>query len=470
MYSFLDSLSTIKKQPPLNAFILHQLLPIQVQHTIRLIDLIDKYQLAIDQSDTGVGKTYVAAAICCHLNKKPVIVCPKSLMYEWKRVMMLFGIVNCQIVNYETIRLSKAYDDCFSNCRQTSTIIQSTCNYPYYHWNLPLDSLVIFDEVHRCKDSYAINGKLLISTKTLIHQKIPLLLLSATLCEKYLDLGILFYLMDVIETPQKLSNYLKRAVKVTKNKQTTIDHYQTLRRKAQLLHLHHMLNHYSARIKITQMMDHFPDNLIVIQKFVLANTVQIKAAYARLSSIDACHLPKIQKLKQCIELEKVPIFVQLGQAYLRKGYSVVFFVNYLKSLHAIATFLSIECKIYGGQTLAERTQSIAQFQNNSQRLIICQMKAGEVGISLHDLNGSHPRVSLINYPDSGLTLMQVLGRTARACAQSAVKQIIVFAANVHYEETIAQSIDQKLFNIKTISDGYSSGLIEDLSLTVASNT
>ena len=49
-------------------------------------------------------------------------------------------------------------------------------------------------------------------------------------------------------------------------------------------------------------------------------------------------------------------------------------------------------------------------------------QAGGTGLSLHDVNGEHPRVSLISPSFSAIDLKQALGRIHRAGAKSPAVQ------------------------------------------------
>src|SRR5277367_5536161 len=168
------------------------------------------------------------------------------------------------------------------------------------------------------------------------------------------------------------------------------------------------------------------------------------------------HLAQIQKLKQEIELRKVPIFIEQGEEYLQEGNSVIIFVNYLDTLHLLTARLHIRCQIYGGQTVTERQGAIDLFQSNQEKIIICQMRAGGVGIGLHDLGGNNPRVTLLNYPDQGSALLQALGRAPRSGAKSPVRQRIICVTSgdnkFSYEKKIMQNINRKLTNISAIND------------------
>src|SRR5205807_1765608 len=90
---------------------------------------------------------------------------------------------------------------------------------------------------------------------------------------------------------------------------------------------------------------------------------------------------------------------------------------------------------------------------NIDNIIICQIKAGGTGLNLHDLDGKHPRVSLMNYPETGSDLIQALGRVYRAGCKTPVLQRIICVANVEYEKRIMNNINKKLKNISAINDG-----------------
>ena len=79
------------------------------------------------------------------------------------------------------------------------------------------------------------------------------------------------------------------------------------------------------------------------------------------------------------------------------------------------------------------------------------VQAGGTGLSLHDLNGKHPRVSLISPNFSAVDLKQVLGRVHRAGAKSTAVQKIVFA-NDTVEMRVCRAVRKKLNNLDLIND------------------
>jgi len=209
--------------------------------------------------------------------------------------------------------------------------------------------------------------------------------------------------------------------------------------------------------------DKFPLNQFYAQSYVASDPDKISQLYAEIAvhmaelkkkqSKDNHHLARIQKLRQEIEMRKVPIFIEQANIFLDDNKSVVIFVNFLETLKILKAKLNIKCVIQGGQKLAERMGYIEMFQSNQERIIICQMRSGGVGISLHDLRGGHSRAVLINFPNSASDLLQALGRAYRAETKTPVLQRIIFVANVEYEKTIMENINKKLANISAINDG-----------------
>jgi SNF2 family DNA or RNA helicase len=114
--------------------------------------------------------------------------------------------------------------------------------------------------------------------------------------------------------------------------------------------------------------------------------------------------------------------------------------------------LKTENIVYGEQDYNDRLRIIEEFQENKSKIIILNIKAGGIGISLHDIQGGHPRVSIISPPWSSLDLVQALGRIHRAGGKTKSLQRIIYTANT-IEENIADKLKQKLNNINSINNG-----------------
>ena len=160
----------------------------------------------------------------------------------------------------------------------------------------------------------------------------------------------------------------------------------------------------------------------------------------------------ILRAHQRIEILKIPTFIELCNDFRQNNYSVVIFVNFTKTLETLCDMLHTTSKIYGQQTQEEREKIILDFQENKTNIIVCNIKAGGIGISLHDIYGNHPRVSLISPTWSSIDLVQALGRIHRAGGKSKSLQRIIYTADT-VEENIADKLKNKLFNINSINNG-----------------
>lgn len=444
-----------------------KLLPYQVDHVVKLIQVLIKSRVALDGSDTGTGKTYVAAATAKELGRRVFVICPKTVIPSWLTVLKYFGVGIVDIVNYETVRCGKTYTtrefitrtkSPYVDKLEPAEIMFGGTEY-HFRWHLPSDALVIVDEAHRCKNTATDNGQFLLSMKQVIDKKIPVLLLSATICERVKFMKIPFVLFGIIPSTDNFSHYKK-----TLNSR----YHSSIRRRSRLdkenaeaLMIYQEIQDHTARLRIKMLGDMFPKNQWCAQQFIAEDTDKISEAYDKLASYlrklrdkPASHvLARIQQLKMEIEFRKAPIFVEQTELYRENGKSVIIFVNYLKTLKFLVKKLDIKCTIQGRQTLEERVESMRKFQDNEEKIIICQIRAGGIGINLHDVHGDHPRVSLINYPDAASDLIQALGRACRAGAKTPVLQRIIFVANVPYEQKIMRNINRKLNNISAINDG-----------------
>jgi superfamily II DNA or RNA helicase len=214
-------------------------------------------------------------------------------------------------------------------------------------------------------------------------------------------------------------------------------------------------------MRINELGDLFPLNNISTDCYFMENYKKVDEEY---KEINYCMnrlkvkeyytlcLGRLIRAKQRIELLKVPTFLEIIEDGLENNYSVVVFVNYKETQDQLLFHMKTSCRIAGGQTMEERQTNIDMFQTNKSRIIISTIQAGGVGISLHDLDGHFPRMSVISPTWSGQDLVQCLGRIHRAGGKSPVIQKIVYCAK-SYEVKICEIIEQKLKNISSINDG-----------------
>lgn len=409
------------------------LLSFQESHFNNLITALDKHGVALDASDTGTGKTYVACSIAKAKGLHPIIICPKAILSNWNRVANEFGIKILGISNYESIRTGNWF----------SGLGKEPC--PYYNkdtheWSgLPANTMFIFDEVHCCKNKSTLNSKVLMATTK---SKCPLLLLSATVADKVEYFSVISYLLDFCKSENLYDMQLRCYRRVNP---TLTD--------SQILHAYTFTEH-GSRMRINSIKG-MPDNIILPEVYDLDETRQKSIAenYELLNNVKkekhlqkkeaGSRLTKILRARQHIELVKVPLITELANQYLSEGKSVVIFVNFKDTMDLLIAELNVKCQIRGGQSTLERDNHIKMFQTNVEKIIICMIQSGGVGISLHDTDGAYPRVSIISPPWSAQELVQALGRISRAGGKSKCIQKIVYCSGC-IEERIKTILEDKI--------------------------
>lgn len=431
------------------------LLEHQVKHVDTLIKSLKSYNRALDASDTGTGKTYSSIAIAKKLKQRPFIICPKSVIPSWFSVMKAFDCKFIGIANYELLKNCRYYTDdsmtkkkCpYVDVKKVERLVKKKNKLTKktekkYIWkNLPADTLIIFDESHKCKNTGTQNSDILF---TLSHYPFPILLLSATACDKPANFKIYGYVLGLYP---KLSDG-----------KTWMDG-----KGGNMKMVHEIVfPEYGSRMKIRDISkDVFKNSKIVAECIKMKSSPEIEKQYELIEKAvemlqkkqdNSIALALLIRARQKVEMLKVPVFIKLIEEGIKKGYSVAMFCNFTDSLRKIAEYFKTNCLIFGEQTLEERTNAINNFNNDKSRLIICNIRAGGVGISLHDTNGKFPRMSIISPTWSAQDLLQALGRIHRANAKSDSIQRLIFSDD-KYERGVCKNMTEKICNIGYLNDG-----------------
>jgi len=218
---------------------------------------------------------------------------------------------------------------------------------------------------------------------------------------------------------------------------------------------------FGNRMRYEDVKEKFKSNLVFIDVEEMKNSDEIQRNYIYLKKAiknlnrklrKTSGLGTIIRLLQKIEILKVPTFIQLTEKYLLQNKSIVVFFNYNSSILHFCDHFKTNCIVYGEQSENTRYQNISDFNNGKSRIIVCNIKAGGVGVSLHDTTGEYQRVSLISPTWSAQDLIQCLGRIHRANSKTDAIQRIIFAKNTD-EEIVSKAISSKIENIGLINDG-----------------
>jgi superfamily II DNA or RNA helicase len=114
--------------------------------------------------------------------------------------------------------------------------------------------------------------------------------------------------------------------------------------------------------------------------------------------------------------------------------------------------LNTQCVFDGKTPDKVRDHNVELFQADKERVIIVNIQSGGAGLSLHDLNGNFPRMSIISPTWSPVLIRQALGRIWRDDAKTKSIQKIVCVANT-VEEHVCRSVQLKLNNLDLLNDG-----------------
>ena len=430
---------------------MNTLLPYQKEHADNIAASVAQHRVALDASDPGTGKTYVACSVAARLGKPVVIVTTKATAPNWGTVAAGFGIKPILVSNYEKVRIGK-----LPECRRSGN---------RYVWNVPQDALIIFDECQKCKGRTSLNAKLLIAARA---QHLRILLCSATAASNPLEMRAIGFALGLHTITDFWAWSVRYGVRETPfgMKFTGGEYY--------LKALHEKIfPSRGSRLRIADI-PNFPETIIesaivetgkakAIQdeydnlKYELrkaereADGNKLDEIAEALGSKKASHLTLVLRARQAIELHKVPAMVEMTKTAIEEGQSVVLLVNFTETICALAAKLNCSDIICGGQSAEERQSVIDRFQRNEIPLVIANIQAGGVGVSLHDPTGKRSRLSIISPTFSAADLRQALGRVHRAGGAASIQKIC-FAAGTCEEHT-AQVCAAKLAHIDLLNDG-----------------
>ncbi len=424
----------------------------QFLHIFNLMTAFRSNKIILDGSDPGTGKTYTSIALCKQLGLKPFIVCPKTIMSTWAYVCKLFQVTPLGIVNYESIKAGKYYDinNKRTNCQYIDVIKLDEKNIEF-NWKLPKYSIVIFDEVHKCKNHKSLNGKLLLSTIT----QDKVLMLSGTLADKPESFHIFGYMLGFYKNMKQASNWIKGMLREDKS---------CISEKIKLSAINKRLYpDKGSRMRVAELGSKFPENQVsadcyyindkhkkeVNKCFQLFSEYDTKLKSALDNNDNANILKALVKARQQLEIIKISIIKDLAEDYTDNGYNVAIFVNFTETINQLAGELGTNCIVNGEESLDDRKKNIDRFQNNESNIIICNIAITE-GIDLHDLHGV-PRISLISPSFRSDQLAQTLSRIHRAGSKTPALQRLIYCAGT-CEEIICNRLKEKLKFMSKLND------------------
>lgn len=420
----------------------------QIPKAQRILEILAQHKLCIDTSGTGTGKTYTAAWVAAQLGYPVLVVCPKSVISTWERVLADAGVKEAVVLNVEKFK---------------------TKRYGFWDgtgWKFDRYWFCIWDEAHRgTAGAYSQTTEMLAKLKA--WPTIPKLLLSATIADSPIQLRGLGYLLGLhaYQDPLFWSWCLQAGCVKTKRPDgrggmVSVIEMPRGKEAAQMvmLRLREKLAPYSVRID-QQSVPGFPENQITAKLFDFdsALTAHARSIYEPLARV---HYTTSDNLKAQLtmaryqtEIMKVPILADLVKDVVAEGRSAVVFLNFHEPMDLLSMALGPDKVIQvrgDGNWPAIRDQQVARFQTNEIHIALCQVQCGGESISLHDVRKERPRMAFIcpNW-DAKLT-KQCLGRVHRDGGTRTTQMFVLAAGTI--EEGVYKAVIRKASNIDTLND------------------
>lgn len=447
------------------------LLEPQFKHVQTLVDSLYLNGHAVDMSETGTGKTYAAAAVIREMNRPFAVICPKSVIHQWEKILKIFNLKAVTVINYEKIGRGNTRFMKWKKLPDPVRPFQENATTDLPHFKFEPNTLIVVDEGHKCKGGNTSNSWMLVALKL---QGYKTLVSSATVATSPLEMKAFGFLTNL----HRLYNFrdfcrMHGAELMARYGAMTFNLSSPDARRAMV-----NLNSYlfettkcASRMKVEDFGKEFPESHIVAEAYDLgSNESKIQAVYDDMESELAKLEEKAENYSEHIfavmmearrkaELCKVPLFVDMAEDLYDEGKSVVLFLNFTDSVDAVVKRLNKMPKfkdqigyIVGGQSDKQRVKDIEDFQSDKKRVMVVNISAGGTGVSLHDLNGNYPRASIISPNWSAYNMRQALGRVWRLEGKTKSYQRIVYAAKC-IEENICHRVQHKLNCLDNLNDG-----------------
>ncbi len=414
------------------------LLAPQMPHAELLATSLKDNGISLDASGTGMGKTFVGAAIARHFGDDFAVISPKLNIPKWHATLKTFGLTPRFVINYE--KLARGNTEFYKYRTKGMSDI------PHFlrgQFKLPRGvKRILIDESHRTKGHESLNAGLIYAAS---EQGIPMHLMSATQAMTPLDMRAFGYATGLHKGMNhvKTDNYGMRKFKAfmesagaeftgrfgsmyfDSSKPESVAKLQAIHREL------FEVRKIASRMNRADFGDIFPHNQIECTPYDMgAHGVKIARVYedmqnelARLEKFSENYSQHIfavlTKARRLAELYKVPTLCELAEDLVNEGKSVLIGVNYKDSIDALYSRLSkifgpdLIGQIHGEQTFRQRHEDIAGFQSDNKRIMLANLAVSVwiYMISRGNILGPHLSIRHIGqspfFNSSGVTTEQV---------------------------------------------------------------
>lgn len=304
--------------------------------------------------DMGLGKTQQALAAANAYKLPIIIVCPASLIDNWRKECQMAGVDNFTIDSDHYAKIPEPPDHAFT---------------------------LIVDEAHRFQNRKSKRSK---SLKALAERCTALFMLTGTPIPNGQPQN-LFNLLKLLGHPlgDQFMEYARRYCAAYQNQWgwvfTGASNLDELREK---------VGDSMIRRTKDQVLTELPPKTRVFRQIESGGTLErdykdaVRETFgAQRDDLDWVRR-RMMKIRQIASQAKIPLAIELTDEILDQGGSVVLFCEFLATANALATHYEIP--VYTGETnIKERQPIVDAFQSGDNRVFVGTTGAAGVGITLH---------------------------------------------------------------------------------------
>ncbi len=371
---------------------------------------LDARKVAANLSDTGTGKTIMACELVKQRGRRLAVCSPLVAIPNWFAVAAEFDLAVIGVINYEALPTDSWFitmDD-YINGKRTKP---GYCiNGAVPRWELPPDTLLVFDEAHKGKNN-TITSEYMIGAKQLTVTGVEILLMSATLTDDISNFRAAGYILGLCQRDKTLFNKWAKGRDI----------------KQLILHGNPPLG-------------------VFVESKYLAKQVTIDLIYD-IPQIDelskealAADFGTKMRLWGDIECHKVPYYAKFAREKIAEGKAVICFLVSRKARQMLRD--ELDCLEIGGENSAEERLAAELAFRQGASAIVLSIAVGGVSISLHDTVGK-PKVLLLSPTMSGVMARQACGRAAREGTLSIPTAYYIYSKS-EYERQIVEIMRKKI--------------------------
>lgn len=421
----------------------------QVLHAQTVIKALRGYRAALDASDTGTGKTYVALWVCRELGIVPLVIGPKGTRGGWGQASEVMN-APIEFVNYERARgMPKKENGGYCHSNWGKEIPYGSGSMWKWHNNY---SMIIFDECHRCGGLKTLNSKMMIAAKRQSHYTLAL---SATAAESPLQMKAVGYLLGLHNNTKFRDWCLLHGchpgwtgwVEFTENQE---------KQKAAMEKIHRSIFPSRGARMVKGLIEGFPKTQIDVL-YLDDEENQSEEIAERIAVTSKRGVGEGIEDRQALEMMMVPYVDNLVGDYVKTS-KIVVFTNYIKTLDELVDLFGtrfgndrvgyVDGRQVGEAGDKERQDFVDRFQADELDVIVVNSQAGGAGLNLH---GKTDRTTFILPLYSGKAAKQVVGRVQRDGGGFSQQFFLYFGNSFH--KKIGLTLKKKFQNIDSLNDG-----------------